>query len=113
MKTYDVVLVGSGISSLTAATILAKRGMSVCVLEQYKKPGGYLHSFKRFNHLFDTGAHYVGAMEPGEPFHTILSYLGSSIRSFLFRSILRGLMSLTFPKIEIAIPRDMKRSLAL
>jgi all-trans-retinol 13,14-reductase len=75
-KPWDVVLLGSGISSLTAAAFLSKKGLRVCVLEQYTKPGGYLHCFSRFGERFDTGAHYVGGMFPGQTFHTILSYLG-------------------------------------
>ena len=68
MKAYDVLLLGSGISALTAALILAKKGKKVAVLEQYVKPGGYMHAFRRFDETFDTGAHYVGAMGKGQPF---------------------------------------------
>lgn len=76
MKRFDVVLVGSGISCLTAAAILSQRGKSVCVLEQYVKPGGYLHSFSRFGHRFETGSHYVGALDAGQPFRTLLEWMG-------------------------------------
>lgn len=76
MKRYDAVIIGSGISSLTAAILLAQEGRSVCVLEQHYLPGGYLHSFRKLGHSFDTGAHYVGAMDPGQPFRTLLQYLG-------------------------------------
>ena len=75
MRKFDVVIIGSGISSLTCATLLAKKGKSVCVLERYNKPGGYLHCFNRFGDRFDTGAHYVGAMDKGQPFHTLLNFL--------------------------------------
>lgn len=73
---WDVILIGSGISSLTCALLLAKAGRKVLILERYEKPGGYLHCFERYGHRFDTGAHYVGAMAEGEPFHALLSYLG-------------------------------------
>ncbi|MBC7692411.1 MAG: hypothetical protein H7222_11665, partial [Methylotenera sp.] len=46
------------------------------MLEQYNKPGGYRHCFNRFGTRFDTGAHYVGAMDPGHAFHTLLTYMG-------------------------------------
>ena len=75
MSHYDALVIGSGISGLTSAALLAKKGKSVLVLEQYSRPGGYMHSFRRFGELFDTGAHYVGSMGPGQPFHTLLSYL--------------------------------------
>ena len=30
---YDVIIIGSGISGLTAASLLAKRKLKVCVIE--------------------------------------------------------------------------------
>jgi all-trans-retinol 13,14-reductase len=75
MTKYDVILIGSGISALTSAALLSQKGKKVLVLEQYSRPGGYMHSFRRFGETFDTGAHYVGALAPGQPFHTLLSYL--------------------------------------
>jgi all-trans-retinol 13,14-reductase len=74
-KIYDVAILGSGIASLTSAALLSKKGLRVIVLEQHSKPGGYLHCFNRFGTRFDTGAHYVGALGNGQPFHTLLSYL--------------------------------------
>lgn len=76
MKKWDVILIGSGISSLTCAAILSKHGKSVCVLEQHSLPGGYLHCFKRFGLRFETGGHYVGAMGPNQPFRQLLDYAG-------------------------------------
>jgi len=76
MRNYDVVILGSGISALTSALLLAKKGKKVVVLEQYVKPGGYMHSFRRFDETFDTGAHYIGAMAEREPFRVLLEYLG-------------------------------------
>ena len=76
MKNYDVVIIGSGVSSLTCALLLKKYGLSVCILEQHYVPGGYLHCFNRFGTQFDTGAHYVGAIKKGQPFYALLNYLG-------------------------------------
>ena len=76
MKMWDNVLIGSGISSLTTAIILASKGQSVCVLEHHSKPGGYMHAFKKMGYTYDSGAHYVGAMEEGQPFWALLNYLG-------------------------------------
>lgn len=71
-----VTIIGSGISSLTSAIILLRAGYKVRVLEQHYLAGGYLHCFKRFGHQYDTGGHYVGAMEKGLPFYKLLNYLG-------------------------------------
>jgi all-trans-retinol 13,14-reductase len=74
--TCDVLIVGSGISALTAGLLLAKQNKSVILLEQHTKIGGYLHCFERFGEKFDTGAHYIGSIEEGQSFHSLMNFLG-------------------------------------
>lgn len=59
-QTYDAVLIGSGIGSLTTAVFLAEAGMKVLVLERHYEPGGFMHTFRRKNFEWDVGIHYVG-----------------------------------------------------
>lgn len=54
--TYDVCVIGAGLSGLTAASLLAKRGLSVCVLEHSHQPGGSCGIFKRQSAIFEQGA---------------------------------------------------------
>lgn len=56
-KTYDVIVIGSGIGGLTTAALLAKAGRQVLLLEQHDRAGGYAHSFKRKKYTFDAGVH--------------------------------------------------------
>ena len=56
---YDVVIIGSGIGGLTAAALLSKAGLSVCVLEKEPHPGGYLAGFRRKDFRFDTAVHWL------------------------------------------------------
>ncbi|MFW5443605.1 MAG: phytoene desaturase family protein [Methylococcaceae bacterium] len=56
---YDVIVIGSGIGGLTAASLLAKAGRSVLVLEQHDRAGGYAHGFKRKRYTFDSGVHLI------------------------------------------------------
>ena len=44
MATFDAVLVGSGINTLTAAALLARDGWSVCVLERSARLGGAIRT---------------------------------------------------------------------
>ena len=44
MATFDAVLVGSGINTLTAAALLARDGWSVCVLERSDRLGGAIRT---------------------------------------------------------------------
>ena len=58
--TYDAIVIGSGIGGLSTAVLLAKAGKKVLVLEQHYEPGGFSHTFKRKNFVWDVGVHYVG-----------------------------------------------------
>jgi len=62
----DVVIVGSGISGLTAAAILAKKGKKVVVLESQSSFGGSLRQFKRSGISYDVGFHYTGCLGENE-----------------------------------------------
>lgn len=44
---YDCLIIGAGLSGLTAAALLAKRGLAVAVCEQASSPGGSCGVFKR------------------------------------------------------------------
>jgi prolycopene isomerase len=53
---YDAIIIGAGLSGLTAASLLSKRGMKVPVLEKQFKPGGSCGIFKRDDLVFDQGS---------------------------------------------------------
>jgi prolycopene isomerase len=53
---YDVIVIGGGLSGLTAASLLAKKGLHVAVIDNNYKPGGSCGIFKRNNIIFDQGA---------------------------------------------------------
>lgn len=53
---YDVIVIGAGISGLTAAALLAKRGVKTAVVEKSHHPGGSCGIFKRDDITFDQGA---------------------------------------------------------
>lgn len=58
-KSYDVIVVGSGLAGMTAANRLAKLGRSVLLLEAHNKLGGFATWFYRANkkHVFDISLH--------------------------------------------------------
>jgi prolycopene isomerase len=53
---YDVLVIGGGLSGLTCASLLAKRGIRVAVAEKSRNPGGSCGIFKRGGVTFDLGA---------------------------------------------------------
>ncbi|MCF8262824.1 MAG: NAD(P)/FAD-dependent oxidoreductase [Melioribacteraceae bacterium] len=76
---YDVIVIGSGIGSLTAASLLSQKfKKKVLVLEQHFKLGGFTHIFKRVGehgtYFWDVGLHYVGDMSPGKMPRAIFDY---------------------------------------
>jgi all-trans-retinol 13,14-reductase len=101
----SVVIVGSGIAALTAGALLARKGKQVTLLEQYLKPGGYMHSFQRFGETFDTGAHYVGALGERQPFRVLLEYLGVYDEKTFAPLNPEGFDVLAFPEGRIALAR--------
>lgn len=52
----EAIIIGAGLSGLAAASLLAKRGIKVTVLEHAFKPGGSCGIFKRDGAIFDQGA---------------------------------------------------------
>ena len=74
MEKYDVVIIGAGLGGLQCAYILAKHGMKVCVLEQNRLIGGCIQTFVRKNTKFDTGFHYIGGLDEGQPLNRIFKY---------------------------------------
>ncbi|HEY8934257.1 MAG TPA: NAD(P)/FAD-dependent oxidoreductase, partial [Cyclobacteriaceae bacterium] len=76
MKKYDAVIIGSGMGGLACATILAKEGKSVCVIEKNKQIGGTLQTYARDKVIFDSGVHYVGGLDKGQNLYQLFKYLG-------------------------------------
>jgi prolycopene isomerase len=61
---YDAIVIGGGLSGLTAASLLAKRGLRVAVVEKSDNPGGSCGVFKRGDVTFDNGAAMLYGFSP-------------------------------------------------
>lgn len=59
---FDAIVIGSGLSGLTTAALLAKSGKRCLILERHYVLGGFTHVFKRKGFEWDVGVHYVGEM---------------------------------------------------
>ena len=58
-KSWDAIVIGSGLGGLVTATQLAAKGAKVLVLERYTIPGGSGGSFQRSGYTFDVGASMI------------------------------------------------------
>lgn len=71
-----MVVVGSGVSGLTAGALLARSGLGVCVVEEQPRPGGYLQGFSRRGFTFDTAVQWLNGMGPDALGGRLLAFLG-------------------------------------
>ena len=132
---FDVILIGSGIGNLSAASILSQLyGKKVLVLEKHSKAGGFTHIFKRQGKFeWDVGLHYVGGMSKGSmsramfdlvtaggvrwqrlpDIYDVFMYPGLTFRARSGRSRLRSDLKKQFPGEANAIDtyfRDVRRA---
>jgi len=75
MAGKNTVIIGSGISGLSSACLLAKAGHSVTVVDRLSKPGGVARSRKMGDYVFDTGPTWY--LMP-EVFEHFFSQVGTS-----------------------------------
>ncbi|MFB9862231.1 phytoene desaturase family protein [Rufibacter immobilis] len=81
METIDVqvAVIGAGFGGLTAATLLAKAGLQVAVVEQNNYPGGCASSYKRKGYWFETGATTLVGLDQGMPLRYLFEELNLQI----------------------------------
>ncbi len=72
---YDIAIIGSGLSGLSIAYMLAKNGYKVAIFEKHSQFGGCLQSFVRSGVKFETGMHYIGSIEEGQILNKYFKYL--------------------------------------
>lgn len=106
-KTPNLLVVGSGISGLSAAIVLAKHGRKPLVLEAHNIPGGCMQMFARRAPngelcRFDTGVHYVGSMYPGQLMWRLFRYLGVEVPTQPLRR--DGFDRVSLPVGDFAVP---------
>ena len=128
---YDVIVIGAGIGGLTAAALLAKCKLDVCVVEMASHPGGYLTRYERKGFSFDSAIHWLNQMGPGGFVKRIFDLIGPDspktpenkrIRRFLSDSYdytltndpdeMRDVMIAGFPDEEKSIRKFFKASKA-
>jgi phytoene dehydrogenase-like protein len=82
---FDVIVVGAGIGGLTAASLLAARGLKVLIAETHYQCGGNCTSWRRRvpgipgPFTFDSGVQDISGLGPNGPVTNLLGRIGASI----------------------------------
>jgi C-3',4' desaturase CrtD len=76
---FDVVVAGSGMAGLSAASILAHQGLRVLVVEANYLPGGCSSSYFRQGYWFESGATTLVGLDEHMPLKHLLDTLGTSL----------------------------------
>ncbi len=107
---YNVVVIGGGIGGLVAATLLAKNGLSVAILEKNNSLGGVLSSFEKEGCLFDN----FGTIIHGAGFSEPLNFLRETLSKLNINPELLPVeppMEIFMPDKTITLYRDKKEFL--
>ncbi len=97
-----IIIIGSGLSGLTAGALLAKEGHSVSIYEQNEKIGGVTATIEKNGYKWDWGQMLVPDLSEGEPGRKILDNLGISDRVKTIKSY----REYYFPDFKIQRPKQ-------
>ena len=100
---FDAIIIGGGLSGLSAGAILSRHGNRVLLLEQHYVPGGCATTFKRKDFLMEAGLHAMdGHLIEEKRNHSVLRYLG--VRKYLEFIKLPEFFHVQSARVEFTFP---------
>ena len=75
-KCNDTIIIGAGISGLTAGCYAQMNGYQTQIFEIHDRPGGLCTSWQRQGYVFDDCIHYLFGSAPRQPFYQLWKELG-------------------------------------
>lgn len=107
---YDYAVIGAGVSGMSAAILLAQKGCRTALVEKSNTTGPTIRGFIRNGVVFDTGFHYTGGLEEGEPLDRFFRYLGLSgkIEKIRFERNGVDLFRCREPSFEFSVPLGLE-----
>ena len=72
----DAIVIGAGLTGLTTAHTLKKRGKRVVVIEKEQRVGGQIHTYQQGDYTFESGPNtgVVSYPEVAELFHDLAQW---------------------------------------
>ena len=101
-KQYDVIVIGSGIGGLTAASLLSKH-KKVLVLEKNHVFGGYCADFKRGAFRFESAVQAINGLYKSNPVYKILKKANALDNLVIIKP--KDLYRSIFPDYDINVPQ--------
>jgi phytoene dehydrogenase-like protein len=77
----EVIVIGSGMGSLSAAAMLAEKGLKPLILEQNWIPGGCTTSYPRKGFVFEAGATTLVGLDEHMPLRYLLDQTGIELKT--------------------------------
>ena len=105
---YDVVVIGAGISGLTSAALLSRAGLSVGVFEMDSRPGGYLAGFRRKDFRFDSAIHWLNQCGPKGLVTLVFDFIGNDHPTALSQPNIKRYQGDTYDYQLTDNPDDLK-----
>jgi all-trans-retinol 13,14-reductase len=103
----DYLIVGSGLSALVFAALMANSGKKVQLLEAHEFAGGYGHTFAMGkHHKFNAQLHYVWNCGEGQTVSRVLKELGLDQAVTFEHFDARGFDHMRMPGYSLDIPYD-------
>ncbi len=102
---FDVIIIGSGMGALSAASILAQMNKKrVLVIERHFEIGGFTHSFRRKGYSWDVGLHYVGDLSEGSMIMRVLDYVTDG--KLKWEKMPENFEKFVYPDLVFDVPSD-------
>lgn len=108
LKQFDTIVIGSGISGLTASLIMAKEGKKVALFERDDDIAPLIRPYKRKGCAVSPGLHFCGWMDEGEVVTSFLNYLqvADGVERVLYHD---EFLNVDVGPIRYQIPRGFER----
>ena len=102
---FDVIVIGSGMGGMTAASLLAQFfNKRVLVVERHSTFGGLTHEFSRGESSFEVGVHLIGDMEKDSDLRKIFDAVtGSRIK---MQKLPNYYDTFIYPLIQLKVDSD-------